>query len=139
MTLQNLETINQYGTGNISILDSFKCSKLSFQTWFYSGKINFSLKCNDLQFRVHSGGGFDAKIEGESKNIYLFINGNGRIDVSSLKCNSSHFVNKSTGNISYNQSDTLLAEIRSSGNILYNKAPLVLKLDRTGSGNLLPK
>lgn len=125
------------GSGEVNFIDTLKANDFSLELWNASGDMFLKIKADYISLKSHTAPGVIIA-EGECRELYCYLGGNGKIDTKDLESSIATAINKNTGNIFIQCHDNLKAEIEGSGNIEYIGSPIV-DFKKSGSGNLIKR
>lgn len=131
-----LREIDYAGHGDIIFQNQINADNFYLNMNNASGSVQANLNSNYVELKVHSGPA-DIIAQGLCDEVVIFNAGNGNIDALALASNHSLSINRNTGKVFVNASQSLKAEIYESGSIFYRGSPSIELLDQ-GSGNLNP-
>jgi hypothetical protein len=132
----NFPEIENFGTGNITSLNTIGGGRLIIQNRHSAGLINLDVNLDTLSIYMHTGVS-DALITGSATTTELFNQGLGFVDARHLESQYT-FCNNSSINDMYLRADQYLyALIQFSGNIYLGGNPPDIDLIIEGDGELL--
>ena len=135
INIDSLDEIQHSGSGNIDILNTLKSSRFIINMLQSSGNINLNLEGNYVELKIHTG---PAKVTatGNANELIIYNSSPGIIDAQDFTCQKALAINRNTGRLYVNASNTLKAEIFGSGNIYYIGSPTI-DLAIYGDGKLV--
>jgi hypothetical protein len=134
--VNNLTSIDYYGSGDISCIDTIRSPEFEFNNWNGSGSIDFILNSSTAHLNNHIGR-CDIHAHGIVGVCYIYVNDVATLDASNLTTYYNYITNKSTGDCRINVKQELGAEIKYSGNIYYTGNPLSVIQTISGDGKLI--
>ncbi len=129
-------TIENYGTGNISCINTIACSYFMIENQHAAGIIALALNVDSVAILSHTGVS-DVVCIGQSTKTTLFNQGYGYIDARNLTSTDTFVNNSSLNDVYANCNGYLFAYIKYSGNIYYNGTPTFIDKEIKGTGALL--
>lgn len=136
LSCDNIDTIEYRSIGNISCTDTLHIDTLWIRVMEGAGSINITVDAVRLYSELHYGTA-DIIVGGKCRLSFVYSASFGLIDLRELTTSIVYVTNRSSNNVFVNSTNTLEAKISSIGDIYYKGNPVNIKIDKTGSGNLI--
>jgi hypothetical protein len=133
-----LKHIYYDGSGDITAEDSLGYDGFLFECWNGSGDIRLLLNSENSFLKINLGRCL-IMASGKVTNNYIYLHDVGVVHASGLIAENTTVKNSSTGNAEVYATNRISAEIEHTGSIYYTGNPQLIDLNRTGSGNLIPR
>lgn len=134
----SLNQIIYKGSGEITSPDTLFLSNPEIIMQGGNGNMYLKVKARKIIARGKSGAG-DVLLTGHTDTLHVDVRHAGLFDFSGLKANVVTVHQGGTNNILVHSTNELHVNITYIGNVLYEGDPVVLKLKKTGEGQLIKK
>lgn len=128
-------TLEYYGDGNVSVLDTIKENSFTYHCSESSGEVSILLKANNAVIDQQSCVS-DLRVFGSCNNATVTYRGSGWIYLDKFVANNMSVTSYGSGDIYVNVINSLMVSIKSIGNIVYSGNPTIA-LSKDGTGNLV--
>lgn len=132
----DLDHLVYKGSADITTTAPIKEADFLFEQRNGSGSIRLKLRTDTARFKVHTGIG-DLTCTGRTGMGYVFNNGIGPLDCSSLIAEHLFVDQRGVGPVRGHVTDELRAIIRFKGDVFYKGDPSDISKDRSGEGRLI--
>jgi len=130
--MPSLEAITVSGSGNMSLVDSFKGDSFSATV---SGSGSFAGSINYDTVAVKLSGSGKVRLDGSSDRLTVVVSGSGKFDCARLSTKSADMILSGSGDAELTVSGRLDARISGSGSVRYGGKPEV-NASISGSGRV---
>lgn len=128
--------IQNYSTGDMRSMNQITGKKFSIDNRSAAGVQTFDVQVDTANVASHTGVS-DTYVTGKSDVVYLFSQGLGIVNASTLDANYAFVNNSSLNNVYVRSSNYLFAYLQFSGNIFYSGNPQFIDRDVEGTGALI--
>jgi hypothetical protein len=133
VTVPALATIQQFGTGIIKSNGPIKSAYFSIYN-YAMGDTDIAVETDFIY--VHSRGGGDVTLTGQTKTFKILSSGTGFIHASDFNAKDVELVTNSTGDISISAAESLKIRLEGAGNIFYKGNPAIIDTLINGNGQI---
>lgn len=135
--LPELQELNAYGSGSITLADTIRFNHFYFNNWSASGSVLLLFNAGSIHINMHTGPA-DVVMKGKAAINYLYHNGNGPVHGEDLQTEITYTENKGTNDEYVFATKILEAKISYIGNVYYKETPDSIFLRGDGSGKFIP-
>jgi hypothetical protein len=135
VSIRKLDTLNYWGSGNISCTDTIRNELFQIDVHDGSGNIDLTVATNETRIKIHTGPP-TLSIKGKTIISFIFQFGTGIIRAEDLKSEFTFVRNFGTNDTYISVSKELEAKINDIGNIYYKGNPYSIKSEFTSTGKL---
>lgn len=132
----NIDSIEYRSIGNISAMDTVQTDTLWIKVMEGAGTIDIDIDVVRLYCELHYGTA-DILLGGNCGLSFVYSASFGLVDLRNLSTIIAYVANRSSNNVFIKSSNTLEVDISNIGDVYYSGNPPNIKLNRTGSGNLI--
>lgn len=135
--LPELQELNAYGSGAVTLKDTVHFDGFTFNNWNASGSVLLLFNNGNIHINIHVGPA-DITMKGSTGINYFYHNGNGPVHAEELHTDITYTENKGTNDSYVFAEELLWVKLSYIGNIYYKGNPDSVKITGDGSGKLIP-